>query len=173
MLLWRDRNLSAGLLIGISAIWFLFEIVEYNFVTLLCHLSIATMLVFFIWCYGAEIFRWYFLISISNYILNDRILLLNAIAVIKVLIIYGLQNHTKCELFTYISSGLLPKYQKSYYMNLHSKRLLRRFTEDSTAPCQSSLTLPVEEIYHTSSWYNNLAMHVFSSINFTNHTKID
>ncbi|KAF3438594.1 hypothetical protein FNV43_RR21357 [Rhamnella rubrinervis] len=58
VLLWRNRTLSAGLLIGVSVIWFLFEVVEYNFVTLLCHLSITTMLVFFIWCSGAELFKW-------------------------------------------------------------------------------------------------------------------
>ncbi|KAH7528708.1 hypothetical protein FEM48_Zijuj05G0101000 [Ziziphus jujuba var. spinosa] len=59
VLLWRNRNISAGLLLGISVIWFLFEVVEYNFITLLCHLSIAIMLVFFIWCTGAETFGWY------------------------------------------------------------------------------------------------------------------
>ncbi|XP_048330164.1 reticulon-like protein B9 [Ziziphus jujuba] len=58
VLLWRNRNISAGLLLGISVIWFLFEVVEYNFITLLCHLSIAIMLVFFIWCTGAETFGW-------------------------------------------------------------------------------------------------------------------
>ncbi|XP_047161031.1 reticulon-like protein B9 [Vigna umbellata] len=58
MLLWRDRNLSAALLGGMTVIWFLFEIVEYNFVTLLCHISITTMLVLFIWSTAADIFKW-------------------------------------------------------------------------------------------------------------------
>ncbi|XP_022774900.1 reticulon-like protein B9 [Durio zibethinus] len=58
VLLWRNRNASAALLIGVSAIWFLFEVVEYNFVTLLCHISITTMLVIFIWCMTAEYFGW-------------------------------------------------------------------------------------------------------------------
>ncbi|CAJ1952001.1 unnamed protein product [Sphenostylis stenocarpa] len=58
MLLWRDRNLSAALLGGMTVIWFLFEIVEYNFVTLLCHISITTMLVLFIWSTVADILKW-------------------------------------------------------------------------------------------------------------------
>ncbi|XP_021292402.1 reticulon-like protein B9 [Herrania umbratica] len=58
VLLWRERNLSASLLIGVTAIWFLFEVVEYNFVTLLCHISITTMLVIFIWCMTADYFGW-------------------------------------------------------------------------------------------------------------------
>ncbi|XWS37629.1 hypothetical protein CRYUN_Cryun19dG0061200 [Craigia yunnanensis] len=58
VLLWRNRNVSAALLIGVAAIWFLFEVVEYNFVTLLCHICITTMLVIFIWCMTAEYFGW-------------------------------------------------------------------------------------------------------------------
>lgn len=57
VLLWRNRNVSAALLIGITVIWFLFEVVEYNFVTLVCHLSITTLLVIFIWRTAAELFR--------------------------------------------------------------------------------------------------------------------
>ncbi|XVE64023.1 hypothetical protein DITRI_Ditri07aG0068100 [Diplodiscus trichospermus] len=58
VVLWRNRNVSAALLIGVAAIWFLFEVVEYNFVTLFCHISITVMLVIFIWCKTAEYFRW-------------------------------------------------------------------------------------------------------------------
>ena len=35
VLLWRDRNLSAGILAGATVTWFLFDVVEYNAVTLL------------------------------------------------------------------------------------------------------------------------------------------
>lgn len=59
ILLWKDTKLSAGLLLGMTVLWFLFEVVEYNFVTLICHLSISSMLIFFIWCTGAEFFKWY------------------------------------------------------------------------------------------------------------------
>ncbi|XP_059455414.1 reticulon-like protein B9 [Corylus avellana] len=58
VLLWKKRNVSAALLIGTTIIWFLFEVVEYNFVALFCHISITAMLLFFLWCTGAEIFRW-------------------------------------------------------------------------------------------------------------------
>ncbi|TKY44746.1 Reticulon protein B9 [Spatholobus suberectus] len=58
MLLWRNTNVSAALLAGMTVIWFLFEIVEYNFVTLLCHISITTMLVLFIWSTIADILKW-------------------------------------------------------------------------------------------------------------------
>ena len=55
VLLWRNRNESTALLIAITVIWFLFEVVEYNFVTLLCHISIITLLVIFILRMTAEI----------------------------------------------------------------------------------------------------------------------
>nr|ACU17115.1 unknown [Glycine max] len=58
VLLWKDRYVSDALLGGMTVIWFLFEIVEYNFVALLCHISITTMLVLFIWSTVADIFKW-------------------------------------------------------------------------------------------------------------------
>ncbi|KDP35184.1 hypothetical protein JCGZ_10718 [Jatropha curcas] len=58
VLLWKNINVSAALTIGMSIIWFLFEVVEYNFVTLLCHISITAMLVVFIWCTLADFFNW-------------------------------------------------------------------------------------------------------------------
>ncbi|XP_022954524.1 reticulon-like protein B9 [Cucurbita moschata] len=58
ILLWRDTKMSGALLLGMTTLWFLFEVVEYKFVTLVCHLSITSMLIFFIWCTGAEIFKW-------------------------------------------------------------------------------------------------------------------
>ncbi|KAA3458344.1 reticulon-like protein B9 isoform X1 [Gossypium australe] len=45
VLLWRNQKLSATLLFGVTAIWYLFEVVEYNFVTLFCHICITTMLI--------------------------------------------------------------------------------------------------------------------------------
>ncbi|KAH9722869.1 reticulon-like protein B9 [Citrus sinensis] len=58
VLLWKNITVSASLLIGMTVIWFLFEVVEYNFVTLLCHISITSMLALFIWSKGAEFFNW-------------------------------------------------------------------------------------------------------------------
>ncbi|CAI9779097.1 unnamed protein product [Fraxinus pennsylvanica] len=53
IMLWRNKNLSAAILIGFTVIWFLFEVVEYNFVTLFCHVSMAAMLVVFAWSTGS------------------------------------------------------------------------------------------------------------------------
>lgn len=58
VLLWKNKTVSASLLIGMTVIWFLFEVAEYNFVTLLCHISITSMLALFIWSRGAEFFNW-------------------------------------------------------------------------------------------------------------------
>ncbi|ONK68444.1 uncharacterized protein A4U43_C05F11590 [Asparagus officinalis] len=56
ILLWRNKQLSAGILAGVTLIWVLFEVVEYHFLTLLCHLFIITMLIIFIWSNAAPLF---------------------------------------------------------------------------------------------------------------------
>ncbi|XP_034673636.1 reticulon-like protein B9 [Vitis riparia] len=58
VLLWRNKIASAALLIGSEVLWFLFEVVEYSFVSLLCHILITAMLVLFIWSTLAEHFKW-------------------------------------------------------------------------------------------------------------------
>ncbi|KAK3031578.1 hypothetical protein RJ639_036377 [Escallonia herrerae] len=58
ILLWRDKSLSAALLLGATMIWYLFEVVEYNFVSLLCHISILMMLVLFIIYAGSGFANW-------------------------------------------------------------------------------------------------------------------
>ncbi|XP_020106010.1 reticulon-like protein B2 [Ananas comosus] len=57
VLLWRNKNLSAGILAAATVAWFLFEVAEYHVLTLLCHLSVAAMLVVFIWSNGAHLFE--------------------------------------------------------------------------------------------------------------------
>uniref|UniRef100_A0A6N2KCE1 Reticulon-like protein n=1 Tax=Salix viminalis TaxID=40686 RepID=A0A6N2KCE1_SALVM len=61
VLLWENKGVSAALSIGMTILWFLFEVAEYSFVTLFCHISITAMLVVFIWCTSAEIFNWQYL----------------------------------------------------------------------------------------------------------------
>ncbi|KAA3475235.1 reticulon-like protein B5 [Gossypium australe] len=49
LLLWRNKKISAGVLGGATAIWVLFELMEYHLLTLLCHtfiLSIALIFLF-------------------------------------------------------------------------------------------------------------------------------
>ncbi|KAE8077264.1 hypothetical protein FH972_015839 [Carpinus fangiana] len=53
ILLWKNTKLSAAILAGFTTIWLLFEVAEYQFVTLLCHLLIITMLIIFIWSKAA------------------------------------------------------------------------------------------------------------------------
>ncbi|XP_012075775.1 reticulon-like protein B14 isoform X2 [Jatropha curcas] len=49
ILLWRNKHLSGGILIVFTIIWFLFEVVEYHFISLLCHLLMFFMAILFIW----------------------------------------------------------------------------------------------------------------------------
>ncbi|OEL16250.1 Reticulon-like protein B9, partial [Dichanthelium oligosanthes] len=56
-LLWRNKNLSAGILVGASLVWFLFDVAEYNVVTLLCHIALLGMLLLFIWSNAAHVFE--------------------------------------------------------------------------------------------------------------------
>lgn len=58
IVLWRNRNLSAAMLIVFTLIWFLFEVVGYNFVSLLCHISIIFMIILFVWYTGAGLANW-------------------------------------------------------------------------------------------------------------------
>ncbi|KAL5231759.1 hypothetical protein ABZP36_030535 [Zizania latifolia] len=55
IMLWRDRNLSAGILAGATLIWFMFDVAEYNAVTLLCHIALLGMLLLFIWSNAAHL----------------------------------------------------------------------------------------------------------------------
>ncbi|XP_060196325.1 reticulon-like protein B14 [Lycium barbarum] len=58
LLLWRDKSLTAAILIGFTVIWSLFEVMEYNFVTLLCHIYMCMMLILFIWSMGTGLVDW-------------------------------------------------------------------------------------------------------------------
>ncbi|CAN8318819.1 unnamed protein product [Cochlearia groenlandica] len=47
--LWRDKKLSAAVLGVSTAIWVLFELVEYHLLSLLCHISIIALGGLFLW----------------------------------------------------------------------------------------------------------------------------
>ncbi|KAL0906243.1 hypothetical protein M5K25_024720 [Dendrobium thyrsiflorum] len=55
VVLWRNKHLSGVILAGVTVTWFLFEVVEYHFLTLLCQFLIAAMLLIFIWSNGAAL----------------------------------------------------------------------------------------------------------------------
>ncbi|KAE8708025.1 Reticulon-like protein B3 [Hibiscus syriacus] len=47
--LWRNKKISAGVLGGATAIWVLFELVEYHLLTLICHISILCLALLLLW----------------------------------------------------------------------------------------------------------------------------
>ncbi|XP_024991998.1 reticulon-like protein B9 [Cynara cardunculus var. scolymus] len=58
VLLWRNTRLSASLLLGFTAMWFLFEVYEYNLISLLCHIAILAMLILYITYTIAKFTQW-------------------------------------------------------------------------------------------------------------------
>ncbi|KAJ6820756.1 reticulon-like protein B4 [Iris pallida] len=51
--LWRNKKISAGVLGTATAIWVLFELLEYHLLTLLCHCLILSLAVLFLWSNAA------------------------------------------------------------------------------------------------------------------------
>ncbi|KAF9682857.1 hypothetical protein SADUNF_Sadunf05G0151700 [Salix dunnii] len=49
VLLWRNKKISAGVLTGATAIWVLFEWLNYNFLSLVCYAVVLGMLAQFVW----------------------------------------------------------------------------------------------------------------------------
>ncbi|XP_068644833.1 reticulon-like protein B2 [Aristolochia californica] len=47
--LWRNKKISGGVLAGATAIWVLFEMLEYNLLTLICHCLILSLAILFLW----------------------------------------------------------------------------------------------------------------------------
>ncbi|GKC51064.1 reticulon-like protein B2 [Tanacetum coccineum] len=52
--LWKDKKVIAGVLGFATLIWVLFELVEYHFLTLVCHTLIAALAVLFLWSNAAN-----------------------------------------------------------------------------------------------------------------------
>ncbi|KAK8521971.1 hypothetical protein V6N13_022034 [Hibiscus sabdariffa] len=47
--MWRNKKISAGVLGGATAIWVLFELIEYHLLTLICHVLILCLALMFLW----------------------------------------------------------------------------------------------------------------------------
>ncbi|KAL0426061.1 UNVERIFIED_CONTAM: Reticulon-like protein B5 [Sesamum radiatum] len=47
--LWRNKKISATVLGGVTAVWVLFELLEYHLLTLVCHISILALSLLFLW----------------------------------------------------------------------------------------------------------------------------
>ncbi|XP_028794488.1 reticulon-like protein B14 [Neltuma alba] len=55
---WKDKKKTGAIVGAFTFIWFLFEGLEYPFVTLLCHLLLAAMLILFLWYNAAGLITW-------------------------------------------------------------------------------------------------------------------
>ncbi|XP_047327490.1 reticulon-like protein B3 [Impatiens glandulifera] len=49
VLLWRNRKISGGVLAGATAIWVLFELLQYHLITLVCHGLMLALGILFLW----------------------------------------------------------------------------------------------------------------------------
>ncbi|KAE8736422.1 Reticulon-like protein B1 [Hibiscus syriacus] len=49
ILLWRNKRVSGAVLGGVTAFWFLFEVIDYHLITLVCHILILSLSVLFLW----------------------------------------------------------------------------------------------------------------------------
>ncbi|KAL8138889.1 hypothetical protein V2J09_004890 [Rumex salicifolius] len=49
VLLWRNKKISGGILGGVTAVWFLFEVFEYYLLTFICHALIVSLAGLFLW----------------------------------------------------------------------------------------------------------------------------
>ncbi|KAK4278174.1 hypothetical protein QN277_016057 [Acacia crassicarpa] len=49
IMLWRDKNVSASILAGLSIIWFLFEGLGYHLLTFFCHSFLLLLAALFLW----------------------------------------------------------------------------------------------------------------------------
>ncbi|XP_057513698.1 reticulon-like protein B4 [Actinidia eriantha] len=49
LFLWRNKKISAGVLVGATAIWVLFELLNYYLLTLVCHSLILSLAGLFLW----------------------------------------------------------------------------------------------------------------------------
>ncbi|XP_076957452.1 reticulon-like protein B5 [Bidens hawaiensis] len=53
--LWSNKKISASVLGGVTALWVLFELLEYRLVTLVCHILILVFAVLFVWSSASKI----------------------------------------------------------------------------------------------------------------------
>ncbi|KAF8113132.1 hypothetical protein N665_0056s0037 [Sinapis alba] len=47
--MWKNKKISGGVLVGATAAWVLFELMEYHLLTLLCHVMIVSLALLFLW----------------------------------------------------------------------------------------------------------------------------
>jgi hypothetical protein len=47
--MWRNKNISAGVLGGATAVWIIFELLGYHLLAFLCHGLIFSLGILFLW----------------------------------------------------------------------------------------------------------------------------
>lgn len=57
IMLWRDKNVSASILAGLSIIWFLFEGLGYHLFTLCCHSFLLLLAALLLWAHFGSLFN--------------------------------------------------------------------------------------------------------------------
>ncbi|EPS69502.1 hypothetical protein M569_05265, partial [Genlisea aurea] len=57
LLLWKNKNVSVGVLVGATALWVLFDVFEYHFLTLVSHALIVGLVILFLWTNGSAFVR--------------------------------------------------------------------------------------------------------------------
>ncbi|KAH9309604.1 hypothetical protein KI387_037515, partial [Taxus chinensis] len=53
VLLWRNKQVSAGVLVGATVTWLLFECIGYHLLTLICHALVLGITILFLWSKGS------------------------------------------------------------------------------------------------------------------------
>ncbi|VFQ60041.1 unnamed protein product [Cuscuta campestris] len=56
LLLWKNKQVSAAMVIGVTLVWFLLEVEEFTVVSLLSYLSIFAMALLFLWSTASSLF---------------------------------------------------------------------------------------------------------------------
>ena len=56
VMLWRNKKISASFITGATAIWVLFEWLNYHFLTLLCFTLVLGMIAQFVWSNASGVF---------------------------------------------------------------------------------------------------------------------
>ena len=59
VLLWRNKKISAGVLAGATAVWVLFEWLNYHFLSLICFALIFVMVAQFVWSNASGVLNKY------------------------------------------------------------------------------------------------------------------
>lgn len=49
VMLWRNKKISSGMLVGATAVWLIFEWLDYHFVTITCFSLVIGMIIQFVW----------------------------------------------------------------------------------------------------------------------------